>query len=166
MKQLAAIVLKAEELIASSLLCIISILVFISAVARTCGYPINWAQDVALLAFAWLTFIGSDVLARSGKLINIDMLIYKLPKGAQKIIGIVFDFMMMAFLAALLIFGYSLVTQSWLRVFNTLKLSYAWCTGGRTNVRGDRFLPRIPLPRDARRFRDSHLRRDILHPYA
>ena len=37
MKQLAAIVLKAEELIASSLLCIISILVFISAVARTCG---------------------------------------------------------------------------------------------------------------------------------
>ena len=127
MKQLAAIVLKAEELIASSLLCIISILVFISAVARTCGYPINWAQDVALLAFAWLTFIGSDVLARSGKLINIDMLIYKLPKGAQKIIGIVFDCMMMAFLAALLIFGYSLVTQSWLRVFNTLKLSYAWC---------------------------------------
>ena len=91
MKQLAAIVLKAEELIASSLLCIISILVFISAVARTCGYPINWAQDVALLAFAWLTFIGSDVLARPGKLLNLAMLFYKLPKGAPKIIGILFD---------------------------------------------------------------------------
>lgn len=128
MKQLTKIVLKAEELIASSLLCLISVLVFISAVTRTFGYPINWAQDVALLAFAWLTFIGADVLARSGKFINIDMLIYKLPKVAQKIIGIVFDFMMMAFLATLLIFGYSLVTQSWLRVFNTLNLSYAWCT--------------------------------------
>lgn len=128
MKQLAAIVLKVEELIASALLCIISVLVFISAVARTFGRPINWTQDVALLAFAWLTFIGSDVLARSGKLINIDMLIYLLPKGLQKIIGIIFDVMMVIFLAVLLFYGYKLVTQSWFRVFNTLKLSYAWCT--------------------------------------
>ncbi len=128
MKKLAAIVLKAEELVSSSLLCLISVLVFISAVARTIGHPINWAQDVSLLAFAWLTFIGADVLARSGKLINIDMVIYLLPKFVQKVIGVVFDFMMIAFLAVLLFYGYSLVTQSWFRVFNTLKLSYAWCT--------------------------------------
>lgn len=128
MTKLESIILKAEELISSSLLCLISVLVFISAVARTIGRPINWAQDVALLAFAWLTFIGADVLARSGKLINIDMFIYKMPKGFQKLVGIVFDFMIIVFLAFLVFFGYSLVTQSWYRVFNTLKLSYAWCT--------------------------------------
>ncbi len=128
MKQIEALVLKAEELATSSLLCIISVLVFISAVARTVGRPINWAQDVALLAFAWLTFIGSDVLARSGKLINIDMVICKLPKFAQKILGVIFDIMIVLFLAVLLCYGYKLVTQSWPRVFNTLKLSYAWCT--------------------------------------
>lgn len=128
MKLIAKAVLIAEELLASSLLCLISVLVFISAVARTVGRPINWAQDVSLLAFAWLTFIGSDVLARSGKLINIDMLIYKLPKGAQKIVGVVFDFMILVFLVTLLYFGTILVSQSWLRVFNTLNLSYAWCT--------------------------------------
>ena len=128
MKQLNAAILKIEALISSALLCLISVLVFISAMARTGGRPINWAQDVALLAFAWLTFIGADVLARSGRLINIDMLIYALPKWLQKIIGIIFDLMIIAFLLLLMINGEQLVSQSWNRLFNTLKMSYAWCT--------------------------------------
>lgn len=128
MKKLAEIILKVEALISSVLLCMISVLVFVSAVARTVGAPINWAQDVALLAFAWLTFLGADVLAKSGKLINIDMVIYKLPKFAQKIIGIVFDAMILVFLLVLIIYGQQLVSQSWNRMFNTLKISYAWCT--------------------------------------
>ena len=128
MNKFEATVYKIEAVTASVLLCLISVLVFVSAVARTFGRPINWTQDFALLAFAWLTFLGSDVLARSGKLINIDMLINLLPKSFQKIVGIIFDFMMLAFLVALIYFGYHLVTQSWTRMFNTLHLSYAWCT--------------------------------------
>ncbi len=128
MKKLAVLILKLEELISSVLLCLISVLVFVSAVTRTFGRPINWTQDVALLAFAWLTFLGADVLAKSGKLINIDMVIYKLPKGLQKFLGVIFDLMILAFLAVLIVYGYKLVSQSWHRMFNTLKLSYAWCT--------------------------------------
>lgn len=127
-KKLAAFFLKIEALISSLLLCLISVLVFVSAVTRTVGRPINWTQDVSLLAFAWLTFLGADVLAKSGKLINIDMVLYKLPKSVQKVLGIVFDLMILAFLAVLVVYGYKLVSQSWRRMFNTLKLSYAWCT--------------------------------------
>ena len=65
MNKFEATVYKIEAVIASVLLCLISVLVFVSAVARTFGRPINWTQDFALLAFAWLTFLGSDVLARS-----------------------------------------------------------------------------------------------------
>ncbi len=128
MKKLAALILKIEEVLSGVLLCLISVLVFVSAVARTVGRPLNWAQDVALLAFAWLTFLGADVLAKSTDLINIDMLINNLPKAVQKILRVVFDFMILAFLAVLIIYGYKLVSQSWNRMFNTLKLSYAWCT--------------------------------------
>ena len=96
--------------------------------ARTIGVPINWAQDIALLAFAWLTFLGADVVAKSGRLINIDMLTNQLPKVVQKLFGIVFDMMMLLFLFILIVYGFLLVSQSWSRMFNTLKLSYAWCT--------------------------------------
>jgi len=128
MKKLSEMVYKVEAVISSTLLIIISVLVFGSAVTITFGMPINWAQDISLLAFGWLTFLGADVVARSGKLINIDMLTNCLPKLVQKILGIIFDILMLLFLFILIVYGFLLVSQSWARMFNTLKMSYAWCT--------------------------------------
>jgi len=128
MKKISNAILKAEELIAGFLLCAIAVLVFWSAVARTVGMPVNWAQDISLLAFAWLTFIGSDIIIKSGSLIRIDMLVEKFPKPVQKILTLIFDVMMLLFLLILIVYGFLLVSQSWSRTFNTLKLSYAWCT--------------------------------------
>ncbi|SRR5574344_643885 len=128
MSKLADIVLKIEEVVAAFLLCLISSLVFLSALARTIGHPINWTQDVSLLAFGWLTFIGSDVIIRKGNLISIDLLVAKFPAGLQKILAIIFDILTLLFLLILVVYGYMLVDQSWLRTFNTLDISYAWCT--------------------------------------
>ena len=108
MKKISEKILKIEEILAGGMLILISVLVFLSAVARTIGMPVNWAQDVSLLAFAWLTFIGSDIIAKSGSLI--------------------LDVMMVLFLLILIVYGFMLVSQSWNRTFNTLKMSYAWCT--------------------------------------
>lgn len=128
MKKISDIILKAEETFAGFMLCLISVLVFISAIARTIGQPINWAQDISLLAFAWLTFIGADIVAKTGNLIRIDMLEKKFPKALRKILALVFDVAMVLFLLVLIVYGFMLVSQSWYRTFNTLKLSYAWCT--------------------------------------
>lgn len=128
MKKISDLVLRIEEILAGGMLVLISVLVFLSAVARTIGMPVNWAQDVSLLAFGWLTFIGSDIIARAGSLIRIDMLANKLPAAAQKVLAVVFDVMMVLFLLILIVYGFLLVSQSWNRTFNTLKLSYAWCT--------------------------------------
>lgn len=110
------------------MLCMIAVLVFWSAVARTIRMPVNWAQDVSLLAFGWLTFIGSDIIIKSGGLIRIDMLSNRFPKAVQKTLMLVFDFFMLLFLLILIVYGFLLVSQSWNRTFNTLKMSYAWCT--------------------------------------
>ena len=90
--------------------------------------PVNWAQDVSLLAFGWLTFIGSDIIIKSGGLIRIDMLSNRFPKAVQKTLMLVFDVFMLLFLLILIVYGFLLVSQSWNRTFNTLKMSYAWCT--------------------------------------
>ena len=123
-----SILLRFEEYFAGTLLVLIAILVFTSAIARTIGMPINWAQDIALLAFGWLTFIGGDVICRQNRLVSIDMLTSKFPKKIQKYLSIIFDCLILVFLGVLLYYGIILVSQSWTRMFNTLKLSYAWCT--------------------------------------
>lgn len=128
MKKISDLILKIEEVLAGIMLCMIAVLVFWSAVARTIGMPVNWAQDVSLLAFAWLTFIGSDIIIKGGGLIRIDMLVNKFPKPVQKILTMIFDVLMLLFLLILIVYGFLLVSQSWNRTFNTLKLSYAWCT--------------------------------------
>ncbi|XOQ53181.1 MAG: TRAP transporter small permease [Succiniclasticum sp.] len=128
MQKISAIILRAEENIAAFLLCLIATLVFLSAVARTIGYPINWAGDASLLAFGWLTFLGSDVIIRHRHLIRIDMLEKKLPGGIRKALTLIFDIMMILFVLLLVVYGFKLVSQSWNRSFNTLSISYAWCT--------------------------------------
>ena len=128
MKKISNLVLRAEEVLAGGMLCLIAVLVFWSAIARTIGMPVNWAQDVSLLAFAWLTFIGSDIIIKTGNLIRIDMLVNLFPKSIQKILTLIFDLLMLLFLLVLIVYGFILVSQSWNRTFNTMKLSYAWCT--------------------------------------
>ncbi len=128
MKKISGAIFTVEKVISSCLLCLIAVLVFISAVARTIGFPVNWAQDISLLAFAWGTFLGGDVLARSGGFIRIDMFTCRFPKPVQKALGIGADVLILVFLGILVVYGFILVSQSWTRLFNTLKLSYAWCT--------------------------------------
>ena len=128
MKKISNAVLRIEEVLAGAMLIMISVLVFLSAIARTVGMPINWAQDISLLAFAWLTFIGADIVAKTGNLIRIDMLEKHFPKGLRKVMTLVFDVAIVLFLLILIVYGFLLVSQSWYRTFQTLKMSYAWCT--------------------------------------
>lgn len=128
MKKISDTILRIEEITAGGLLIVIAVLVFLSAIARTVGMPINWAQDISLLAFAWLTFIGADIVAKTGNLIRIDMLEKKFPRWIRKALAVIFDVAAVLFLLILIVYGFMLVSQSWYRTFQTLKMSYAWCT--------------------------------------
>ena len=72
MKKVYQMFCRIEEIIANALLFGIMILVFVAAMCRTIGHPLNWAQDVALVAFAWMIFLGSDIAVRGPGLIGID----------------------------------------------------------------------------------------------
>ena len=103
-------------------------LVFISALMRTLKNPLNWAQDVALVAFAWLIFFGSDIAVRGAGLIGIDMLVKHFPKKVQKGIDIVFKIMIIVFLAVLVFYGIKMTATGWKRQITALHISYSWVT--------------------------------------
>ena len=82
---------KFEENLALWLLAGLTILVFVSAMMRTIGFPLNWAQDAALVAFAWMIFFGSDIALRGPGLIGVDLFVKKFPFAVQKVIDIIFN---------------------------------------------------------------------------
>ena len=117
-----------EQWIAMILLAGITVLVFVSAMMRTFGFPLNWAQDAALIMFAWLSFIGGDIALHSTGLIGVDLFVVHFPKRVQKTIDIVFKVIMLAFLAVLVVYGFQYVMTGYKRLITTLNVSYAYVT--------------------------------------
>ena len=117
-----------EQWIAMLLLAGITVLVFVSAMMRTIGLPLNWAQDAALIMFAWLSFIGGDIALHSTGLIGVDMIVTHFPKAVQKAIDVIFKVIMIAFLAVLVIYGFQYVATGYKRLITTLNVSYAFVT--------------------------------------
>ena len=78
---------KIELIVAAILFLIIVSLVFIAAITRKLGAPIQWTMDVTQLLFAWLSFLSGDIALRNGVLPGLDMVVLKMPKKVQVEIG-------------------------------------------------------------------------------
>lgn len=117
-----------EEMLALFLLASIAGLVFISALMRYAKHPLNWAQDVALVAFAWMIFLGSDIAIRGPGLIGIDLLVKRFPPVCQKGLDVLFKLVIIAFLLVLVVNGYAMTVQGWSRQIAALHVSYGVVT--------------------------------------
>lgn len=111
-----------------TLLCTISGLVFVSAVARTIRKPLNWAQDVSLLLFAWLVFLGADSVLRKQDFISVEMLVKIFPKKVRTFLYYFWYGVALVFLGVLVRYGIPLCLLNAKRLFQTLGISYSWAT--------------------------------------
>lgn len=128
MKKLYQNFCKFEENAALFLLAGLTVLVFVSALMRTIGFPLNWAQDAALVAFAWMIFFGSDIALRGPGLIGVDLIVKKFPVVLQQIIKIIFNIAIVVFLIVLVVNGITMTISGWDREITTLGISYSFVT--------------------------------------
>lgn len=119
---------KCEEIIACILLAGIVGLMFLSAVLRKAGLPLNWAGDTSLLLFTWACFFGADLAIREKSTVNVDMLLTKFPVKVQKVIRIACQLAAMALLISFIYFGVPLCIDSVSRKFSNMNLSYSWAS--------------------------------------
>jgi TRAP-type C4-dicarboxylate transport system permease small subunit len=128
MKKLYFWFCKFEETVVAVLIVLLTGLVFLSAVMRTMNQPINWAQDLALLLFAWIIMLGADVALRRADFIRISILVERFPNIAQKFLYYLWYLLILIFLGILVRYGIPLAFDSRLRLFQTLGISYSWAT--------------------------------------
>lgn len=119
---------KVEEFLACLLLMTVVTLVFISAIFRTAGHPLNWASDIAQLLFAWSIFFGVDLSMREKSLIKVDMLLQKFPVKVRKYLQVIWQIVIIIFLISLIVYGIPLCINSIDRKFSNMNLSYSWAT--------------------------------------
>ena len=119
---------KLEESLISFILCALTFLIFISAIGRFVGKPINWAVDISLLLFAWGAFLGADVGIRENRIINVDFLTAKMPPAMQRTLAILWSACIILFLAVIIVYGIPLCISNAKRQFQNITMSYSWVT--------------------------------------
>ena len=131
MKILAAIYhgfCKVEETIVAVFVAAITFLIFISAVTRGSGFPINWAPDTSMLLLSWVIFLGADAALRRADFIRVDVLLLRFPHKVQKFLYYLYYGIIILFLILMVRFGIPLAMENTKRNFQALVISYSWAT--------------------------------------
>jgi len=119
----------AEAAIAMTFLALMVGLIFVGAVSRAFGYPLNWTTDAATAFFAWACFLCADIAWRRNALMSIDFLPDLLPSTAQKGLRLANYLIISAFLLYLTVMGAWLAWTSRARSFQGIpEVSYSWVT--------------------------------------
>ena len=129
LRKLYRAVCRAEVAVASVLLCSTVVVIFISAVMRSFRKPINWATDIALLMFAWATFLGADVAYRNNATVYVDIIVDRVSQPVHRALKLFSYVLVSVFMAALVIYGVLLCLRSAARPFQGIPwLSYSFVT--------------------------------------
>lgn len=120
---------RAELQVAKYALGLMTLLIFISAIMRSVGYPLAFAVDGATFLFAWCVFTAADVAMRKEKLVCVDILVAHFPKKVQYYIRLINYCLIVIFLGFLLFYGIKLSIDTRYRTFQGIYwLSYSWVT--------------------------------------
>ncbi|MBP7494136.1 MAG: TRAP transporter small permease [Spirochaetales bacterium] len=127
MKKIYQFLGKAEVVISATCFSLSLLIIFTSAIARTFKHPLNWSQDMSLFLFAWGVFLSADAAIRVNKLINIDLLVSRLPQNIRKTLEVVVYTIIFIFLIFLFYNGIKLTIFSSRRAFQGIPgFSYSW----------------------------------------
>lgn len=64
---------------------------------RVVNRPFVWAEDLVVLLFVWVTYLGAAVLYSNGKLITVDLFVMALPKMAKTAASVLVDLLIAVF---------------------------------------------------------------------
>jgi TRAP-type transport system small permease protein len=93
---------------ASTLLALIFLIMILQVFCRSIGRALSWAEEIALVLFPWVVFLGASMALKERGHIGIDFVVNLFPIWLRNITLIFIDIMIVCFAAYLLIFGWKL----------------------------------------------------------
>lgn len=105
---------KLEEYIASSLLIITSLLVFIQVVFRYFfNFSIAWSEEVSKMFIVWFIFLGSSICVREKAHVNMDAVYVFSPPIVKAVLEILATIVCLIFCAYVIRSGFGVVANAY-----------------------------------------------------
>jgi len=116
-----------EEITGGALLIVMCLLGAIQVVSRyALTSPLAWTEELAVILFAWLVFIGASLALKKNEHFAIDVVVKLLPATPRKYAMAVRHFAVVLFCLLLIVFGLKLVVMNWRVQTPMLEISRGW----------------------------------------
>ena len=88
--------------------------------------PLAWSEDLAMLLFQWVVFLGAAVGVRRLRHFGIDLVVKKLPARMHRTIDLIVPIIVGIVALTMITEGLHLLTFNRARIYATMDLSYIW----------------------------------------
>jgi TRAP-type C4-dicarboxylate transport system permease small subunit len=117
-----------EEITTQIMMGFIVMLVFIAALTRYSGYPINWSVDIAQAIFVWVIYIGANQAWRNSRHIGVDLLVNLFSPKIQFFFQLLTYIIVAVFLVLLIVYGIQITIVNVGRILGDIPISYSFVT--------------------------------------
>jgi TRAP-type C4-dicarboxylate transport system permease small subunit len=88
--------------------------------------PLAWSEDLAMLLFQWVVFLGAAIGVRRLRHFGIDLVVKKLPVRMHRTIALMVPWIVGIVALTMITEGLHLLTFNRARIYATMDLSYLW----------------------------------------
>lgn len=88
--------------------------------------PLAWSEDLAMLLFQWMVFLGAALVVRRMRHFGIELLVRQLPDRARHVLELVVPVIIGLVAIIMVSQGITLLSFNMTRMYGTMDLSYTW----------------------------------------
>ena len=88
--------------------------------------PLAWSEDLAMLLFQWVAFLGAAVGVKRMRHFGIELVVRKLSEKSRHWIEILVPFIVGIVAVTMITEGYKLIQFNINRIYSSMDLSYIW----------------------------------------
>ena len=88
--------------------------------------PLAWSEDLAMLLFQWVAFLGAAVGVKRIRHFGIELVVKRMSARARRWIELLVPFIMGAVAVTMITEGYTLIQFNRNRIYSSMDLSYIW----------------------------------------
>jgi TRAP-type transport system small permease protein len=127
---LATLADRFEELVAAAAVVVIIASVGWGVITRyVTAQPAAWASEIATLGFAWVVFFGAAACVKYRMHPAIDVLVERLPAGAQRVVRVFNHVLLLSFFGFMVWFGTRFAIDAWDSPSPVLRMPQTWLYG-------------------------------------
>lgn len=115
------------EWFAAMLVVALAVIVFVQVFNRyVLKSPLAWSEDLAMLLFQWVTFLGAAIGVRRMRHFGIELVVKNLPEKIHRSINFVTPVFMGIVAFVMITEGLELLSYNRSRIYSSMNLSYTW----------------------------------------